>query len=138
MLLYGNNTYKAVRIIGKGYSYYYSVCCTNEHELYDILVRTLSQLSFSHSPTLTTLTPLPHQPHPPSTPPHNPKPPPNPTTHPSQTISPPFHPRSNPVKVTACTQSRHPASDIRNLLQALDVGFNRFYERQTESWGYEL
>lgn len=31
-----NNTYKAVRIIGKGYDLYYSVWCNNEHELYDI------------------------------------------------------------------------------------------------------
>lgn len=33
-----NNTYKAVRIIGKDYDLYYSVWCTNEHELYDIKV----------------------------------------------------------------------------------------------------
>lgn len=29
-----NNTYKALRIIGTGYNLYYSVWCTNEHELY--------------------------------------------------------------------------------------------------------
>lgn len=28
------NTYKALRIIGAGYNLYYSVWCTNEHELY--------------------------------------------------------------------------------------------------------
>jgi arylsulfatase A-like enzyme len=33
-----NNTYKAVRIIGEGYSLYYSVWCTNEAELYDMTV----------------------------------------------------------------------------------------------------
>ena len=32
------NTYKSVRLIGKGYSLYYSVWCTNEHELYDMSV----------------------------------------------------------------------------------------------------
>lgn len=33
-----NNTYKALRIIGEEYSLYYSVWCTNEHELYDLTV----------------------------------------------------------------------------------------------------
>ncbi|KIX04937.1 uncharacterized protein Z518_05808 [Rhinocladiella mackenziei CBS 650.93] len=31
-----NNTYKSVRIMGDGYNIYYSVWCTNEHELYDM------------------------------------------------------------------------------------------------------
>ncbi len=31
-----NNTYKALRLIGKNYNLYYSVWCTNEHELYDL------------------------------------------------------------------------------------------------------
>ncbi|KAK3989763.1 alkaline-phosphatase-like protein [Cladorrhinum sp. PSN332] len=31
-----NNTYKALRIISKTYNFYYSVWCTNEHELYDL------------------------------------------------------------------------------------------------------
>ena len=39
VLQFGNNTYKAVRIIGQGYSFYYAVWCTNERELYDMLVR---------------------------------------------------------------------------------------------------
>jgi hypothetical protein len=29
-----NNTYKSMRVIGAGYNLYYSVWCTNEHELY--------------------------------------------------------------------------------------------------------
>lgn len=33
-----NNTYKALRIIGDGYDLYYSVWCSNEHELYDLMV----------------------------------------------------------------------------------------------------
>ena len=33
-----NNTYKALRIIGEGYNFYYSVWCNNEHELYDLTV----------------------------------------------------------------------------------------------------
>ncbi|OCK87597.1 arylsulfatase [Cenococcum geophilum 1.58] len=31
-----NNTYKAIRVIGKSYSLYYSIWCNNEHELYDL------------------------------------------------------------------------------------------------------
>ncbi|KIH86657.1 arylsulfatase [Sporothrix brasiliensis 5110] len=31
-----NNTYKAVRIIGRAYNLYYSVYCSNEHELYNL------------------------------------------------------------------------------------------------------
>lgn len=31
-----NNTYKAVRVIGQGYNLYYSVWCSNEHELYNL------------------------------------------------------------------------------------------------------
>ncbi|EXJ71432.1 uncharacterized protein A1O5_05240 [Cladophialophora psammophila CBS 110553] len=31
-----NSTYKSLRIIGADYSFYYSVWCTNEHELYDM------------------------------------------------------------------------------------------------------
>lgn len=33
-----NNTYKAIRILSKEYNLYYSVWCTNEHELYDLNV----------------------------------------------------------------------------------------------------
>lgn len=31
-----NNTYKAVRIVGRGYNLLYAVWCSNEHELYDL------------------------------------------------------------------------------------------------------
>ncbi|KAL2787552.1 Arylsulphatase [Aspergillus keveii] len=34
-IIYGNNTYKAMRIISDRYDLFYSVWCTNEHELYD-------------------------------------------------------------------------------------------------------
>lgn len=37
VVYYGsNNTYKALRIISNSYNLYYSVWCTNEHELYDL------------------------------------------------------------------------------------------------------
>jgi hypothetical protein len=34
----GNNTYKAIRIIGETYNLYYSVWCTGEKEFYDLKV----------------------------------------------------------------------------------------------------
>ncbi|BCS28378.1 sulfatase family protein [Aspergillus puulaauensis] len=34
--VFANNTYKSVRIIGEEYNLYYSVWCSNEHELYDL------------------------------------------------------------------------------------------------------
>ncbi|EAQ83082.1 hypothetical protein CHGG_10900 [Chaetomium globosum CBS 148.51] len=34
--LVANNTYKALRVIGKEYNFYYSVWCNNEHELYNL------------------------------------------------------------------------------------------------------
>jgi arylsulfatase A-like enzyme len=35
---WGNNTYKALRIVSDSWNLYYSVWCTNEHELYDLEV----------------------------------------------------------------------------------------------------
>jgi arylsulfatase len=37
-LVHSNNTYKAMRVIGDTYNLFYSVWCTNEHELYDMTV----------------------------------------------------------------------------------------------------
>ena len=34
----GNNTYKALRVIGEGYSLLYTVWCTGEREFYDLHV----------------------------------------------------------------------------------------------------
>lgn len=34
--LHQNNTFKGIRIVGSGYNLYYSIWCTNEHELYDM------------------------------------------------------------------------------------------------------
>jgi len=36
--IHWNNTYKGLRLVGKSYSFYYSVWCNNEHELYDLYV----------------------------------------------------------------------------------------------------
>lgn len=46
LVTYGpNNTYKALRIVGSEYNLYYSVWCTNEHELYDLNVSRFSRTS---------------------------------------------------------------------------------------------
>ena len=37
---YPNNTFTSIRIIGQDYSFYYSVWCSNEHEVYDMKVST--------------------------------------------------------------------------------------------------
>lgn len=34
-----NNTYKALRLIGEDYNLYYSVWCSGEHQIYDLIVR---------------------------------------------------------------------------------------------------
>jgi arylsulfatase A-like enzyme len=39
--MYWNNTYKGLRLIGEDYNFYYSVWCSGEHELYDLIVRSL-------------------------------------------------------------------------------------------------
>ncbi|KAH8883260.1 Arylsulphatase [Thozetella sp. PMI_491] len=36
-VLYNNHTYKALRVIGDGYSLLYTIWCTGEHELYDLV-----------------------------------------------------------------------------------------------------
>ncbi|KAG4413483.1 hypothetical protein IFR04_013384 [Cadophora malorum] len=61
VVAYGmNNTYKALRVIGKGYNLYYAVWCTNEHELYDLStdpgqINNLYPTSRSSSPEPTLL-----------------------------------------------------------------------------------
>lgn len=48
-----NTTYKAVRVIGAGYNFYYSVWCNNEHELYD-MEKDKGQMSNLYSKAGTT------------------------------------------------------------------------------------
>lgn len=70
-----NNTYKAVRVIGQGYNLYYSVWCSNEHELYNLevsqnIVAQFWPLVLRFTPTKARLT----KPHPPDGPRTAPKP----------------------------------------------------------------
>jgi arylsulfatase A-like enzyme len=57
--IFWNNTYKSLRVIGKGYNLYYSVWCNNEHELYDLNVSVTEQLQ--NPSRILSLSPLSHQ-----------------------------------------------------------------------------
>lgn len=37
-VLYPDHTYKALRVIGKDYNLLYTIWCSGEHELYDLVV----------------------------------------------------------------------------------------------------
>ena len=45
--IFWNNTYKGLRLIGKGYNFYYSVWCSGEHELYNLKAPSPSEHSGS-------------------------------------------------------------------------------------------
>lgn len=49
---YPNNTYKALRIIGDGYSLYYSVWCTGEREYYDLRLDPAQMHNYFAEPAL--------------------------------------------------------------------------------------
>lgn len=52
--VFQNNTYKALRIVSPSWNLYYSVWCTNEHELYDMKVRSVRL----HQQNFTNMMPL--------------------------------------------------------------------------------
>lgn len=132
-----NNTYKTVRVIGKEYDLAYTVWCTNEHELYDISVRSpippIFSLLFYHGQDVRMLTPLRSDPYQ-LTNLYN-------TTGsingwPISTIS----SRLNALLLTlkrckgrVCTrpwEKLHPGGQVKNLKDALNNKYNAFYEQQ--------
>ncbi|KAF4467673.1 arylsulfatase [Fusarium albosuccineum] len=57
-----DNTYKALRLIGDGYSLYYSVWCNHDHELYDMTndphqMKNLFASGFKHNTETSNITP---------------------------------------------------------------------------------
>ena len=48
---YPNNTFTSVRLIGDDYSFYYSVWCSNEHEVYDMKVSGVPRMLLINRPT---------------------------------------------------------------------------------------
>ncbi|KAK4497361.1 hypothetical protein PRZ48_011812 [Zasmidium cellare] len=144
-VLYPNHTYKALRVIGDGYNYLYTVWCSGEHELYDLLTDPYETHNLI------------------------------PQKHPSNNIENPSHPiyQSEVVppgliiqthtdnlfeqvprsihhiltrldallmvlktcKVSACThpwEVLHPKGDVTNLKEALHPDFDDFYEVQQQ------
>ncbi|ORY11737.1 arylsulfatase-like protein [Clohesyomyces aquaticus] len=115
-----NNTYKALRIIGKGYNYFYSVWCNNEHELYD-LENDPGQLKnlLARKPETSTLLGWPLQ------------------KVVARLDSLLFVLKS--CKGETCTQpwkALHPAGNVGNLHEALSTRFDHFYEVEQKKVEY--
>ncbi|KAK0113520.1 hypothetical protein ONS95_013774 [Cadophora gregata] len=127
VVAYGlNNTYKALRVIGKGYNLYYAVWCTNEHELYDLSTDP-SQINnlypTTHSSTLS-----------PNSPPilHLPLPVPITTLIPRlDALLMVLKSCAGPTCISPWSVI-HPAGNVKTLADALDERFDRFYGRV---WG---
>ncbi|KAF2183305.1 Arylsulphatase [Zopfia rhizophila CBS 207.26] len=114
---YDNNTYKAVRIISDSYSLYYSVWCTNEHELYDLKTDPgqLNNLLLNSTSNSTTLLDCPLQ------------------KLVARLDSLLFVLKS--CKGKECIRpwaALHPQGDVANLQDALSPRFDDFYENQQE------
>jgi N-acetylglucosamine-6-sulfatase len=131
-----NNTYKALRVIGDGYNLMYSVWCSNEHELYDMVVSPTDSFLSLISDTMLT----------------------HPQKDPGQVNNllraSPNHPSPSILnlsidklqarldalllvlkgcKASSCTEPwkvLHPKGDVKNLKEALASKFDKFYEAQ--------
>ncbi|PKS08523.1 hypothetical protein jhhlp_004908 [Lomentospora prolificans] len=113
-----NNTYKAIRVVGEGYNLYYSVWCTNEHELYDMtndpgqLVNLLHPDEAEVAATATIL------------------------GHPLKTLVPRLDALLFVLKSCSglsCSQpwrSLHPQGNVASLRDALSPRFDAFYAEQ--------
>ncbi|KAF2169704.1 hypothetical protein M409DRAFT_64747 [Zasmidium cellare ATCC 36951] len=152
-VLYPNHTYKALRVIGDSYNYLYTVWCTGEHELYDLLTdpyETTNLLPQNHPSSNTESLDHPTY-HSDTTPPgltiqtH-----PNDPAHPSPPIPRPLKSITHRLdallmvlktcKASACTHPwnvLHPKGDVTNLKGALDPRFDEFYELQQERVRFE-
>nr|POE66240.1 arylsulfatase [Quercus suber] len=132
-VLYPNHTYKALRVIGKNYNLLYTVWCNNEHELYDLNTIVTFQPTVRHSHNYADfLAPSSKSPAPQyyfSLQPHI-----------LTTTLAHLVPRLDSLlmvlktcQVRSCThpwETLHPAGEVRDLLDALDVKYNEFYEKQ--------
>ncbi|KAF2683011.1 arylsulfatase-like protein [Lentithecium fluviatile CBS 122367] len=120
--LHWNNTYKALRVIGKSYGFYYSVWCNNEHELYDLDndPGQLKNLLSHHSGPAQTL--LGHSLHKVA----------------ARLDALLFVLKS--CKGRTCIEpweALHPAGNVRNLHHALSPKFDHFYEVQQKRVEYQ-
>ncbi|KAK3321998.1 alkaline-phosphatase-like protein [Apodospora peruviana] len=120
--LYLNNTYKALRIIGKSYSFYYSVWCNNEHELYDLKTDPYQLRNLLHPTEKApeTLLGIPF------------------TKVTARLDSLLFVLKS--CKGQTCTrpwQALHPTGDVQNLRDALTSQFDDFYVAEQKRVSYD-
>ncbi|ETN40584.1 uncharacterized protein HMPREF1541_04861 [Cyphellophora europaea CBS 101466] len=134
-VLYPNHTYKALRVVGEGYSLLYTVWCSGEKELYDVEADPY-QLTNLH-PTSNASSSADHILHFPL---------PSPTSSSSSSLSTTpitisrLLPRLNALLTvlktcvaTQCTdpwRELHPDGSVQDLSGALARGFDEFYERQ--------
>lgn len=134
-VLYPNHTYKALRVMGDGYDLLYTVWCSNEHELYDMIEDPwqMDNIYSKGSMTFSIGTPTA-------------------TVHPAMTITSAEQVLLRGTNTTSCKLiSRldalllvlktcktdecrfpwallHPAGDVHTLRDALDPQFDHFYE----------
>ncbi|KAH7327134.1 alkaline-phosphatase-like protein [Rhexocercosporidium sp. MPI-PUGE-AT-0058] len=121
-----NNTYKALRVIGRGYNLYYAVWCTNEHELYDLTTDPSQLHNLYPSPSF------------PSSQSHPSVPPPKLLNIPLSSLLPRLDALlmvTKSCKGHTCISPWsviHPAGDVKTLGDALDRSFDAFYESVRE------
>ncbi|KAF2114004.1 arylsulfatase [Lophiotrema nucula] len=117
--LHENNTYKAIRLFGPGYNLYYSIWCTNEHELYDMNADP-GQLHNLLSPSSLTSTP------------------PSINGHPIDKVVSRLDALLLILKSCAGASCRepwkelHPNGNVWTLADALSVKYDRFYEEMVK------
>ncbi|PKS08552.1 hypothetical protein jhhlp_004938 [Lomentospora prolificans] len=119
-----NNTYKAIRVVSEEYNLYYSVWCTNEHELYDLNASLLTDPGQIHnllSPESKT------------------------TTLFGQTLAKVVARLDSLLLVTksckgvTCARpwsALHPQGNVHSLRDALSPRFDTFYEKQQAKVSY--
>ncbi|KAK0260890.1 hypothetical protein B0A54_01299 [Friedmanniomyces endolithicus] len=147
-VLYPNHTYKALRLIGQDYSYLYTVWCSGEHELYDLVADPYETHNLvAHDPSNHSILALPSDditgPQAPtafSTPTFSPAHTPNNTTFGPPLIH--LLPRLDTLlmllktcKARECTHPwkvLHPEGNVRNLHDALRAEYDDFYETQQQ------
>ncbi|KAK0313546.1 hypothetical protein LTR01_001802 [Friedmanniomyces endolithicus] len=147
-VLYPNHTYKALRLIGQDYSYLYTVWCSGEHELYDLVADPYETHNLvAHDPSNHSILALPSDdiagPQAPtafSTPTFLPAHTPNNTTFGPPLIH--LLPRLDTLlmllktcKARECTHPwkvLHPEGNVRNLHDALRAEYDDFYETQQQ------
>ena len=119
-----NNTYKAMRLFGEGYSVFYSVWCGGVHELYD-MVQDPYQLTNIYTPPNATSNPFTNAP---------------PTLSIASRPQKPVQDRLDALLLVlkSCAGSTchrpwsvfHPQGNVNSLLDALDTRYDDFYAGQ--------